>query len=97
MLLSSQAKQLEKELRNGSDAEAEQRFVWGKKIEKQIQDGKGIDDLGPEAERRRREERLVSLVKRMTLLWTCSTGCAMFASLTAVQIAWGLCRWRLRR
>ena len=59
-----QAKQLEKDLRNGSGAEAEQRFVWGKKIEKQIQEGKGIDDLGPEAERRRREERLVSLIKR---------------------------------
>ncbi|CAK0785772.1 hypothetical protein CVIRNUC_008983 [Coccomyxa viridis] len=57
------AKQLEKELRNGSDAEAEQRFVWGKRIEKQIQDGKGIDDLGPEAERRRREQRLVEIEK----------------------------------
>ena len=97
MLLPSQAKQLEKELRNGSDAEAEQRFVWGKKIEKQIQDGKGIDDLGPEAERRRREERLVSLIKRTTLLWTCSNGCALFESLTAVLIARGLCRGRLRR
>ena len=64
MLLLSQAKQLEKDLRDGSGAEAEQRFVWGKKIEKQIQEGKSIDDLGPEAERRRHEERLVSLVKR---------------------------------
>ena len=36
-----------------------QKFVWGKKIEKQIQEGQDLKELGPEAERRRHEERLV--------------------------------------
>ena len=56
---SSQAKKLERDLRNGDAPEAEQKFVWGKKIEKQIQEGADLKELGPEAERRRHEERLV--------------------------------------
>ena len=36
--------------------------MWGKKIEKQIQEGSDLKDLGPEAERRRHEERLVGLI-----------------------------------
>jgi hypothetical protein len=31
-----------------------------KKIEKQIQEGRNLKDLGPEAEKERHEERLVS-------------------------------------
>ena len=34
--------------------------MWGKKIEKQIHEGRDLKELGPEAERRRHEERLVS-------------------------------------
>ncbi len=58
---SLQAKKLERDLRNGDAPEAEQKFVWGKKIEKQIQEGTDLKELGPEAERRRHEERLVRL------------------------------------
>lgn len=36
-----------------------ERFVWGKKIEKQIQSGVDVKDLTAKAERRRQEERLV--------------------------------------
>ena len=56
-----QAKKLEKDLREGDGPEAVQKFVWGKKIEKQIQEGQDLKELGPEAERRRHEERLVRL------------------------------------
>lgn len=60
LLLPSQAKKLERDLRGEDGPEVEQKFVWGKKIEKQIQEGKTLKDLGPEAERKRHEERLVS-------------------------------------
>lgn len=56
-----QAKKLEKDLRGEDGPDAEQKFVWGKKIEKQIQEGQDLRELGPEAEKRRHEERLVSL------------------------------------
>lgn len=56
-----QAKKLERDLRGEDGPEAQQKFVWGKKIEKAIQEGKGVSELGPEAERRRHEERLVRL------------------------------------
>ncbi len=55
-----QAKKLERDLRGESGSETEKKFVWGKKIEKQIQEGRTLEDLGPEAERKRHEERLVS-------------------------------------
>ena len=35
------------------------RFVWRKKIEKQIIEGVDVKELGVEADRRRQEERLV--------------------------------------
>ena len=60
LLLPSQAKKLERELRGEDIPEVEQKFVWGKKIEKQIQEGRNLKDLGPEAEKERHEERLVS-------------------------------------
>ena len=34
--------------------------VWGKKLEKQIQSGVNVKELGAKAEKRRQEERLVS-------------------------------------
>ena len=36
-----------------------QRFVWGKKIEKQLQEGADVRDLTARAERERQVERLV--------------------------------------
>ena len=42
------------------DSNVTERFVWGKKLEKQIQSGVDVKDLGAKAEKRRQEERLVS-------------------------------------
>ena len=41
------------------DANVTQRFVWGKKIEKQLQEGADVRDLTARAERERQVERLV--------------------------------------
>ena len=41
------------------DSNVTERFVWGKKLEKQIQSGVDVKDLGAKAEKRRQEERLV--------------------------------------
>ena len=41
------------------DSNVTERFVWGKKLEKQIQSGVNVKDLGAKAEKRRQEERLV--------------------------------------
>lgn len=41
------------------DANVTQRFVWGKKIEKQIQEGADVRELTAKAERERQLERLV--------------------------------------
>ena len=49
------------------DANLTQRFVWGKKIEKQIHEGADVRDLTAKAERERQLERLVR-----TLFSACS-------------------------
>jgi hypothetical protein len=41
------------------DANVTQRFVWGKKIEKQLQEGADVRELTAKAERERQLERLV--------------------------------------
>ena len=41
------------------DANVTQRFVWGKKIEKQLQEGADVRDLTAKAEKERQLERLV--------------------------------------
>lgn len=41
------------------DAKVSERFVWGKKIEKQLQEGADVRELTSKAERKRQEERLV--------------------------------------
>ena len=41
------------------DSNVTERFVWSKKLEKQIQSGVDVKDLGAKAEKRRQEERLV--------------------------------------
>ncbi len=41
------------------DAKVTERFVWGKKIEKQLQDGADVRELTSKAESRRQQERLV--------------------------------------
>lgn len=41
------------------DSNVTERFVWGKKLEKQIQSGVDVKDLGARAEKRRQDERLV--------------------------------------
>ena len=43
------------------DAKVTERFVWGKKIEKQLQDGADVRDLTSKAEAKRQQERLVRL------------------------------------
>ena len=56
------------------DAKVTERFVWGKKIEKQLQDGADVRDLTSKAEAKRQQERLVRLYLRMCpacLFWTC--------------------------
>ena len=42
------------------DANVTQRFVWGKKIEKQLHEGADVRELTAKAERERQVERLVS-------------------------------------
>lgn len=42
-----------------NDANVTERFVWGKKIEKQLREGADVRDLTSKAERQRQEERLV--------------------------------------
>jgi hypothetical protein len=44
------------------DTSLTERFVWNKKLEKQIQEGHDVRELGPEAERRRQEGRLVRFI-----------------------------------
>lgn len=41
------------------DSNVSERFVWGKKLEKQIQQGVDVRDLTARAEKRRQEDRLV--------------------------------------
>ena len=41
------------------DAQLTERFVWGKKIEKQIQEGVSLKELSARAEQKRMEERMV--------------------------------------
>ena len=41
------------------DSNVSERFVWGKKLEKQIQSGVDVKELTARAEKRRQEERLV--------------------------------------
>lgn len=41
------------------DTNVTERFVWGKKIEKQLQEGADVRELTSKAERKRQEERLV--------------------------------------
>ena len=41
------------------DSNVTERFVWGKKLEKQIQSGVDVKDLGAKAEKLRQDERLV--------------------------------------
>ena len=43
------------------DSKVNERFVWGKKIEKQIQSGVDLKDLTAKAEKRKQDERLVML------------------------------------
>ena len=45
------------------DANLTERFVWRKKIEKQIIEGADVKDLGLKAERARQTERLVEIEK----------------------------------
>ncbi|KAL3159310.1 hypothetical protein ABBQ32_011264 [Trebouxia sp. C0010 RCD-2024] len=45
------------------DSNVTERFVWGKKLEKQIQSGVGVKDLGAKAEKRRQEDRLEEIEK----------------------------------
>ena len=49
------------------DSKVNERFVWGKKIEKQIQSGVDVKDLTAKAERRRQEERLVRRQTKFSL------------------------------
>ena len=44
------------------DSNVSERFVWGKKLEKQIQSGMDVRELTARAEKRRQEERLVSFI-----------------------------------
>ena len=46
------------------DSKVNERFVWGKKIEKQIQSGVDLKDLTAKAEKRKQDERLVSYISR---------------------------------
>lgn len=46
------------------DSKVNERFVWGKKIEKQIQSGVDLKDLTAKAERQKQDERLVSSMSR---------------------------------
>lgn len=50
------------------DSNVTERFVWGKKLEKQIQSGVDVKDLTARAEKRRQEERLVTLLPLFALL-----------------------------
>ena len=50
------------------DSNVTERFVWGKKLEKQIQSGVDVKDLTARAEKRRQEERLVLLLPLFALL-----------------------------
>ncbi|BDA46670.1 probable cactin [Coccomyxa sp. Obi] len=45
------------------DAKVSERFVWGKKIEKQLQEGADVRELTSKAERKRQEERLAEIEK----------------------------------
>ncbi|DBA94110.1 hypothetical protein WJX77_004695 [Trebouxia sp. C0004] len=45
------------------DSNVTERFVWGKKLEKQIQSGVDVKDLTARAEKRRQEERLEEIEK----------------------------------
>ncbi|EIE19628.1 hypothetical protein COCSUDRAFT_67727 [Coccomyxa subellipsoidea C-169] len=45
------------------DAKVTERFVWGKKIEKQLQDGADVRELTSKAESRRQQERLAEIEK----------------------------------
>ena len=42
-----------------NDANVTERFVWAKKLEKQLREGADVRELTSKAERQRQEERLV--------------------------------------
>lgn len=57
------------------DAKVSERFVWGKKIEKQLQEGADVRDLTSKAERKRQEERLVCPSTSMNNIKTSTMTC----------------------
>lgn len=57
------------------DSKVNERFVWGKKIEKQIQSGVNLKDLTAKAEKRKQEERLVLFTLPHCMLYGIVVSC----------------------
>ncbi len=75
------------------DAKVSERFVWGKKIEKQMQEGADVRDLTSKAERKRQEERLVCALVLCTFAYNATT----MTALTIFRDGNSLCLSRTRQ